>query len=322
MSKPNIIKVDTEPSKSEYVLVKDAYGSKKKHLIFCYMPEYKTYFTTTYIARHFMPTQVWYDKYILEIDNECQRRKCIQCGNIATFFGVRYGYNKYCSHKCYAASPEGRENNRQSQLKFWSEHPETKIQIGCSLKIWHENNTVSEETRKKLSESLKRINAAKPELRKSVYKSMMQNLSDAELLAYCRSRWSKGGRGIRHKLLITDLQYCDINNCNVQNGYIEVKSNYEYAFVKLFESLHVKWSYEPCVVHIDGIYDGYYVPDFKLHYNNKTFIVECKQSKFLNDNRTIVRQNALEIWCKMHNYIALLLTEHDLQVDVLLTKLV
>ena len=35
-----------------------------------------------------------------------------------------------------------------------------------------------------------------------------------------------------------------------------------------------------------------------------------------------VRQNALEIWCKMHNYIALLLTEHDLQVDVLLTKLV
>lgn len=31
MSKPNIIKVDTEPSKSEYVLVKDAYGSKKKH---------------------------------------------------------------------------------------------------------------------------------------------------------------------------------------------------------------------------------------------------------------------------------------------------
>ena len=53
-----------------------------------------------------------------------------------------------------------------------------------------------------------------------------------------------------------------------------------------------------------------------------TFIVECKQSKFLNDNRTIVRQNALEIWCKMHNYIALLLTEYDLQVDVLLTKLV
>lgn len=322
MSKPNTIQVENEPAKADYVLVKDANGSKKKHLIFCYMPEYKTYFTTTYIARHFMPTQVWYDKYILGIEYASDRPKCIQCDKEANFFGVTYGYNKYCSHKCYAASPEGREQNRQSQLKFWSEHPETRLQIGKTLRIWHENNEVSEETRLKLSQAGKNTHASKPEQRKQVYINMMQSLSDAELLIYCRSRWSKGGRGIRHKLSIDTLHYCDIDNCQVQNGIIEVKSNFEYDFVKLFEHLGIKWTYEPCVVHINGIYDGYYVPDFKLQYNCKTFIVECKQSKFINDDRTIVRQYALTLWCDIHQCTALLLTENDLQIEVLLSKLI
>lgn len=310
---------DKPTSKSDYIKIVDREHCRR--LVMLYVPELERYCSTTWVARHLMTVQAWYDKYILEIDCIKDRPKCKNCGSPVAFYSVIEGYKQYCSPKCAASNDAALQANRERNLKYWKEHPETRKQIGQTLRAWHATHQISAETRQKLSNSIRLLNKLHPERRKQAYANTIANMTDEQLLAFCRTRWSAGGRGIRNKLYIDTLKFCIVSKSNViDNAYVEVKSNFEKDFVMLFEQCSIMWAYEPCVINIAGK-TTCYLPDFMLQYNGNTYIVECKMWKFLEDDRTKVRLSAMHDYCMQHGYIDLLLTENDMTKEVLLSKL-
>lgn len=310
---------DKPTSKSDYIKIVDREHCRR--LVMLYVPELERYCSTTWVARHLMTVQAWYDKYILEIDCIKDRPKCKNCGKHVAFYSAIEGYKQYCSPKCAASNDAALQANRERNLKYWKEHPETRKQIGQTLRVWHATHQISAETIQKRINSIKLLDKLHPERRKQAYAKTIDNMTDAQLLAFCRTRWRVGGRGIRHKLYIDTLQFCIVDKSNViDNAYVEVKSNFEKDFVMLFEQCDIMWAYEPCVIKIAGK-TVCYLPDFMLQYNGNTCVVECKMWKFLEDDRTKVRLSAMHDYCMQHGYIDLLLTENDMTKEVLLSKL-
>lgn len=311
---------DKPTTKSDYIKIVDREHCKR--LVMLYVPELERYCSTTWVTRYLMSVQEWYDKYILEIDNIEDRPKCKHCHKVTpAFYSVINGYKQYCSPQCAGIAEERRKNNSMSMKRHWQEHPETLKHIGKSLRKWHATHQVSNDTRQKLSHSLRLTYKRHPERRKQVYATMLANMTDEQLLAFCRTRWSGGGRGIRSKLNIDTLKFCIVDKTNViANTYVEVKSNFEKSFVLLFEQCGIMWAYEPCVIKIEGK-TTCYLPDFMLQYKDNIYIVECKMLKFVEDSRTQVRLSAMHDYCMQHGYIDLLLTEKDMTEEVLLSKL-
>lgn len=348
MSVAHIIYKDNV-DKSDYILT--IKHDNKRDTVMLYMPEHKAYYTTTYVAKHFMTVQEWYDKYILEIADASQRPKCY-CGKDMVFYAVREGYRPH--NKCFFRSEDGFKV-RSATVKKSHAKLEVKQRISSGLKHYHETHVVPEalrrlransihmlyennpeqhkimsnaqrrsyannpERRQKLSAAIKKAKADKgcsAHTRRLLSEARIRHwlsLSEIERIEYSQ-RFIKSTRGKLIKLTAgVDIHKCIMHPCITS---ITVRSKYEYAFVQLLEQLDCAYEYERHHIEYvkpDTHAKAIYIPDFYVYYNDYVFIIEVKPWCFHNDAVVHAKYDATVQYCRLHHkHIALIVYEGEI----------
>lgn len=302
-------------------MVKHTHYSGKRYKV--YVPNADIYVLVQHLRLHNLTPQQWYDKYVLHIDNENDRPKCVICGKPVHFIRPSSGYALTCSDECY------RQRHRQNTTALWSnwaaekraqvsanrsagmkrfvndltpeEHyerfhvknslgqqkPETKTKRSNSLKLWWQQ--FDDNDRK----SLPQLRGIKnPEAHQKSLNSRLNNrVQNAEaIIDYCDSSYSRGSK--TRLYLGKDIMFA-INN----RDWITVQSNYELQFVQLLENLQIHYKYSPCAIKYWSLslnrYRTYTV-DFAVYFKNYIIYVEIKSWPKRNDINVIEKFNAFQ----------------------------
>lgn len=258
--------------------------------------------------------QIYYDVIVLGLTNIEDRPKCPNCGNCLTFKSMSHGYRMYCNDSC---------------KKYY----ELKINGPVVL---------SEESKKKISNSLKQLFSSEEGLKLRKHLSIVQvnNWNDESSVFRTKEFKEKKEkafrmllddpiRGKEYRKHVFEAMPIGIFNRKFKSGIyysqrlnknLKYLSSYEEKFLTLVEQ-------DLDIIDFDNVrfsitYEGIdkckheYFPDFLVITNlSKTeFIVEIKPKFLVMDETVILKRNAAIKFCNNSNgkYKYLTLTEVEL----------
>lgn len=229
--------------------------------------------------------QIYYDIVCLGLTSIEDRPKCLICGKVIEFRNLCDGYLKTCSKECH--SELKRTHMDSSMIKKGDKvSEETKQKISNSLKS---NKTrFSEEWRRKHSEYMK--NFAKTEKGKEFYKKVGEITSKSNI------------ERLKGEKLINDSGY--FTNKNFRRGIYESEyfnktfnydSGWELKFIQYFENDSIKEvvkTLDRCKDHVVYYWDDgskhRYLPDFFLEFNSGIqVVIEIKPAYLLRTSRKV-----------------------------------
>jgi Rad3-related DNA helicase len=185
-------------------------------------------------------------------------KNCPKCGTIFDAYS-KWGEKKYCSRKC-ANSRSWSEDDKKKKSKSVKEFYQTSQGKDKRKRLSQQQkgNTLSIETRQKISENIKLIYKQNPHLREqAAERARNQTLSEEskkKLSAIAKER-GLGGHTSKRKIFFEK-----------KNGEkIYLQSSYEIRLAEILENLNVKWQRPEPLFWYDADNESHrYYPDFQI----------------------------------------------------------
>lgn len=296
------------------------YSSKRYKV---YVPEVDKYVFVQQLRLFNLTPQQWYDKYVLHIDNENDRPKCVICGKPVHFDRPSRGYVLTCSDECY------KQRHHQNSTALWlnwddSKRAQVSANRSIGIKRYIENLTPEEhyqqfhiknslgqqrpETKLKRSNSLKQWWSQIDDITR-------QNLPQLRGLRHPESHKKSAQSRLQHRLDDINVTIDDIDKVYSRGSktrlylgkdilfatnnreWLTVQSNYELQLVQLLETLQIHYQYSPCIIkYWSSNLNRHrtYIVDFAIYFKTYTIYVEIKPWFRRNDIDVIDKFNAFQ----------------------------